>query len=121
MFIDVKEAARLSGRHPNTIKRWGKDGKFRWSKPAGTRNAPWSIDYESFIACMCNERDEPRQRRDLAKRDQREASDGTLLVELPRCLPEGLDFNVLSLTVYSVWAELTIHSVMQPVGRVSSR
>jgi hypothetical protein len=59
MFIDIREAVALSGRHANTIKRWGRMGKFKWAKPAGTRNAPWSIDRESFIACMRDEPDHP--------------------------------------------------------------
>jgi hypothetical protein len=113
IFIDIKEAAALSGRHPNTIKRWGRAGKFKWSKPGRARNAQWSIDQQSFIVCMRDERDEPRQEHDLAKDDQRKVRYGTALMELPRCLPEGFDFNLLSVTVYGVLANLTIHSVMR--------
>ena len=61
MFIDIKEAVALSGRHANTIKRWGRAGKFKWSKPGGTRNASWSIDRESFIAFLRDEHDQPRE------------------------------------------------------------
>jgi hypothetical protein len=104
MFIDIAEAVALSRRHANTIKRWGRDGKFKWSKPGGTRNAPWSIDRESFIAFMRDDCDQQRQRCDLAKRDQDGAPDGTLLVLacLPRFLPEGCDLNILKLSGHGV-------------------
>jgi hypothetical protein len=67
MFIDIKGAVALSGRHANTVKRWGRAGKFKWGKPAGTRNAQWSIDRASFISCLRDERNQPYQARDLAK------------------------------------------------------
>jgi hypothetical protein len=85
LFIDIREAAALSGRHPNTIKRWGRAGKFEWNKPGGTRNAPWSIDRASFIEFMRNQQ---RQRSDPAKCDQRKAQDGILLVHA--CFPLNL-------------------------------
>ena len=81
MFLDIKSAVALSGRHANTIKRWGRSGKFKWSKPGGTRNSSWSIDRESFIACLRNEHDQPSEARDLAKRYP------LILAALPHILP----------------------------------
>jgi hypothetical protein len=104
-FVDIKEAAALSGRHANTIKRWGRAGRFKWSKPARTRNAPWLIDRASFIACMCDESDEPRQERDLTNRDQREVRHGILRGRLARYLPEGFDFELVSVGVFDGWFE----------------
>jgi hypothetical protein len=87
MFLDIKSAVALSSRHANTIKRWGRSGKFKWSKPGGTRNSSWSIDRESFIACLRNEHDQPSEARDLAKRYS------LLLAALPRILP-GCTYDV---------------------------
>ena len=122
MFIDIKEAVALSGRHSNTIKRWGKAGKFKWSKPGGTRNAPWSIDRESFIAFLRNEPDQQRQRCDLANCDQREAPDGTVLVlaRLPRFQVRGVDLEVLSITRHGVSPDLKYHNLMGRVRRGAS-
>ncbi len=95
MFIGIEEAAALSGRHANTVKRWGKARKFKWSKPGGTRNAPWTIDRESFIAFMRGECDQERQERGLAKDDRPDVPDPELIIvaRVPRYLPEGVDFG----------------------------
>lgn len=123
MFIDIREAVALSGRHVNTIKRWGRAGNFKWSKPGGTRNAPWTIDRASFIAFMRDERDNVRQGHDLAKRNRPEVSDGTLLVvaRLTRCLPEGVDFDILSLTRHDTYADQTGAYANQTIGRIMRR
>ena len=123
MFIDIREAVALSGRHANTIKRWGRAGNFKWSKPGGTRNAPWTIDRASFIAFMRDERDNVRQGHDLAKRNRPEVSDGTLLVvaRLTRCLPEGVDFDILSLTRHDTYADQTGVYANQTIGRIMRR
>jgi hypothetical protein len=123
MFIDIREAVALSGRHANTIKRWGRAGNFKWSKPGGTRNAPWTIDRASFIASMRDERDHARHGRDLAERDRREVSDGTLLIvaRLTRCLPEGVDFDILSLTRHDRYADQTGVYADQTIGRIMRR
>ena len=120
MFIDIKEAVALCGCHANTIKRWGRAGNFKWSKPGGTRNAPWTIDRESFIASMRDGRDHVRQGRDLAKRDRREVPDGSLLIvaRLGRYLPEGIDFDIVSLTRHDLYADQTGVHAGQTIGRV---
>lgn len=86
MFIDIRGAVALSGRHANTIKRWGRAGKFRWSKPGGSRNAAWSIDRENFIAFLRSEHDQPYEASVLAK--------PCLLIPttLPHTLPESTNF-----------------------------
>ena len=79
-------------------------------------NAPWNIDRESFIAFMRNECDQVRQERDLAKHDRPEVPDGKLLIvaRVPRYLPEGVDFDALSVSgVHDVDAVQTIGRIMR--------
>ena len=86
-------------------------------------NAPWTIDRASFIASMRDERDNVRQGHDLAKRDRREVSDGTLLIVArpDRCLPEGVDFDILSITRHDTYADQTGVYAGQTIGRIMRR
>ena len=47
-MLTVPEAARRSGRHPETIRRWIREGKLR-ARKVGTQHVLEEVDLDAFV------------------------------------------------------------------------
>ena len=79
-LVTVKEAARLTGKSPDTVKRWIKAGKLKATQTGASDNAPVMVRRADALALVRALAAAPRHHRDVVPvpAERAHADDGAL-------------------------------------------